>query len=179
MKTIKIALLFSSFFLFVSFNQMRAQQLSAYIEITGAKTEFCTNQTFALAGIANDGTGTYIEHHWIDNSGIIYKTENNVAIIKAKEAGTYTITYQVKDDAGNFASTNISFKINQSPSAEIVDEEGRIKLINLTGENPFKFSWYENNKKIELDNVSYSKNTTYRVVIVDKNGCSFSTSKVF
>ena len=161
-------------------SQLAAQPLSAYIESSGAKTEFCPGQVIALVGVANGGSGNYIEHSWTDNSGILLKSEENVAVVKTNISGLYTLTYHVKDDSGSMATAAVTIKINTPPFAEIIRVDGALKLTNISGEGKLLYSWFKNGVRINNNGpVKVSDNTEYKLVITDEKGCSFISTVKF
>jgi len=159
-------------------NFAQAQQLNVYIESTGGKVEFCANHTFSLTGVVFDGSGNYIEQNWVDSSGIIVKSINNIAIIKTNKPGIYSISYHVKDDSGATATAAIKIKINSSPVSEIIVVDDFLRLTNISGDSNYKYRWFKNGVKIDnSDKIDTSEKSEYKVVITDENGCTFTATK--
>jgi hypothetical protein len=176
----KKTLVFVSFVMVIgSFNHIKAQQFSTFIESTGGKTEFCVNQSFALVGNTINGTGIFIDQRWNADNGIDMQTFGNVASMKASSPGTYQISYSVKDDNNIEASAVISVNILQAPYAELIINQGIFSLLNERNSGFVSYKWLRDGKEVESqknNEVIYSGR--YRVVLTDKNGCVYTTNTI-
>ncbi|RPH32758.1 MAG: hypothetical protein EHM93_07985 [Bacteroidales bacterium] len=168
------------FFMLVFLNYAKTQSLFAYIETTGGKNEFCTNQIITLVGQTENGSGSFLNHTWMGNNEMIIKTIENVAIIKSNKSGSYQFTYTVKDNTGEEATVNITIFFKESPFANLVISNNEILINNIVSAGEPKYTWFLNGKEIEVSEkrLQSVENGEYKVVITDGNGCSFATKKV-
>lgn len=161
----------------LSVKPSNAQGLTVKIATPNNKTDFCANQTIALAAQTDIPTDEGINLKWEGDLSIVEKNLGNVLILRPHSKGIYAFTVFVKDDEGNEASNSVTINIKPifKPILKLINNKVEIETNgSFLGCN---FSYYIDNRMVNPDAFKNAKQPgKYYVISTTPDGCSASSN---